>query len=192
MNIKGNTKLKTNADGLRVMERKLAVVIAHIARAWLYLICINWKQSYVNIIWDRRNYRQMSYICMTNVGCMKKTEKRLQLKDFDYAEFRKIADKAPFTQSEWASMLHVSERTLQRYAKSNGSFAPINAERAMQIAEVLTEGKKTFGKTEQFYKWMKSSPATSDGVLTLDDLNTAAGIQLVRAQLGRIQHGILA
>lgn len=129
---------------------------------------------------------------MTNVRTMKRTDKRIQLKDFDYNEFRKIADKAPFTQAEWATMLHVSERTLQRYAKSNGSFAPINAERAMQIAEVLSEGKKTFGKTEQFYKWMKSSPSTSDGILTLDALNTTAGIQLVLAQLGRIQHGILA
>ena len=65
------------------------------------------------------------------------------LKDFTYNEFKKIADKAPFTQAEWAAMLHVSERTLQRYAKSNGSFAPINAERAMQIDKVLKEGKIT-------------------------------------------------
>jgi DNA-binding transcriptional regulator YiaG len=77
------------------------------------------------------------------------------LKNFTYSEFKKIADKTPFTQAEWASILHVSERTLQRYAKNNGSFAPINAERALEIAQVINEGKKTFGKTELFYNWLK-------------------------------------
>src|SRR5450432_4386530 len=73
------------------------------------------------------------------------------VKDFNYSEFKKIADKTPFTQVEWAAMLHVSERTLQRYAKNNGSFAPINAERFVQINYVLTRGKKVFGNIEIFY-----------------------------------------
>ena len=72
------------------------------------------------------------------------------INNFTYNEFKKIADKVPFTQTEWASILHVSERTLQRYAKNNGSFAPINADRALQIAQVINEGKITFGKTELF------------------------------------------
>ena len=56
-----------------------------------------------------------------------------QVKDFNYAEFKKIADKTPFTLSEWSSILHLSERTLQRYAKNNSNFAAINAERALLI-----------------------------------------------------------
>src|SRR5438045_5603776 len=92
------------------------------------------------------------------------------LKDFTYNEFKKIADKTPFTQAEWASMLHVSERTLQRYAKNNGSFAPINAERALQIANVINEGKKTFGKTEMFYNWIKRNPFMLEGNLSFESL----------------------
>jgi len=114
------------------------------------------------------------------------------IKDFTYNEFKKIADNTPFTQAEWASILHVSERTLQRYAKNNGSFAPINAERAMQIADVINEGKKTFGKVDMFYNWLKRNPAMLEGSLSLQSLTTAIGIQLVLTQLGRIQHGILA
>ena len=67
------------------------------------------------------------------------------LKDFTFTAFKKIADKSPFSQSEWAIFLHLSERTLQRYAKSNSTFAAINAERALQIAHLLEEGKNTFG-----------------------------------------------
>ncbi|MEJ7627066.1 MAG: antitoxin Xre-like helix-turn-helix domain-containing protein [Ferruginibacter sp.] len=123
---------------------------------------------------------------------MKKTMVSPQLKDFVYSEFRKIADKTPFTQIEWAAMLHISERTLQRYAKANGAFAPINAERAMQIANVIAEGKKTFGKTEIFYNWLKSNPVMAEGSLSLESLHSASGIQQVLTQLGRIQYGILA
>ena len=114
------------------------------------------------------------------------------LKDFTYSEFKKIADKTPFTQAEWASLLHVSERTLQRYAKNNGSFAPINAERALQIAKVLQEGKITFGKVENFYNWIKRSPYMLEGNLSFESLTSYDGIQKVLTQLGRIQHGIFA
>lgn len=114
------------------------------------------------------------------------------VKNYTYNEFKKIADKIAFTQTEWASMLHVSERTLQRYAKNNSSFAPINAERALQIAHVIDEGKKTFGKTELFYNWLKKRPLMLEGPLSFESLTTTHGIQLVLTQLGRIQHGILA
>lgn len=129
---------------------------------------------------------------MTNVARMKKVSKNPALKEFVYDEFRKIADRVPFTQAEWASMLHISERTLQRYAKNNGVFAAINAERAHQIAHVIQEGKKTFGKTETFYTWLKNNPATAEGQLSIESLHSAQGIQMVLTQLGRIQYGILA
>lgn len=156
----------------------------------------------------------MSYIVLTKVGVMKKTNKNEKqkyssrveepmarynsvkaipsLKDFTFSEFKKIADKSPFTQSEWADILHVSERTLQRYAKSNGTFAPMNAERALQIGKVLEQGKITFGSAAAFYEWLKENPVMLEGPLSLASLTSAEGIQMVLTQLGRIQHGILA
>jgi len=113
-------------------------------------------------------------------------------KDFTYSEFKKIADKTPFTQAEWAAILHVSERTLQRYAKSNGVFAPINAERAMQIANVLKEGKTTFGSVDNFYQWLKQNPFSLEGNLSFQSLTSADGINKILTQLSRIQHGLFA
>ena len=161
--------------------------------------------------------RHVSYICETNVRVMKKKDKITnykpntstykieepmaayrsvkaipQVKEFTFNEFKKIADKAPFTQAEWASLLHVSERTLQRYAKNNGSFAPINAERALQIEKVLKEGEFTFGKIENFYNWLKRNPYMLGGNLSLETLTTANGIERVLTQLHRIQHGLFA
>jgi putative toxin-antitoxin system antitoxin component (TIGR02293 family) len=163
------------------------------------------------------NPRQVSYIWATNVRLMKKSEKnkpykaatpvsKVQepapvyrsvkvlpiVKDFTYSEFKKIADKAPFTQAEWAAILHVSERTLQRYAKDNSSFAPMNAERALQIDKVLKEAKVTFGKVENFYTWIKRGPYMLEGNLSFDSLTSYSGIEKVLTQLGRIQHGLFA
>ncbi len=114
------------------------------------------------------------------------------VKEFTYNEFKKIADNTPFTQAEWASMLHVSERTLQRYAKNNGSFAPINAERAMQIAHVLDRAGAVLGKLENFYHWIKRGPAILEGQLSFESLTTADGLNKILTQLGRIEHGLYA
>src|SRR6266550_2808933 len=59
------------------------------------------------------------------------------VKDFDYKEFKKIADKVPFTQKEWSDILHISERTLQRYAKDNGNFNFGVIDRILQIDKVM-------------------------------------------------------
>jgi putative toxin-antitoxin system antitoxin component (TIGR02293 family) len=122
-------------------------------------------------------------------GNLKKT---ISLKEFTYNDFKKIADRVPFTIAEWASILHVSERTLQRYSKNNSSFAPINAERITLIENVLKEAKNTFGKIENFYTWIKREPYMVDGNISLESLSTYEGIQNVLTQLGRIQHGISA
>ena len=114
------------------------------------------------------------------------------IKDFTYNEFKKIADKVPFTQAEWAAILHVSERTLQRYAKNNGVFAPINAERAMQVAQVLQRAKEVFGDINKFYHWIKRSPHMLEGNLGMQSLSTHDGINKILTQLGRIEHGLFA
>ena len=113
-------------------------------------------------------------------------------KNLTFNDYKKMADKTPFTQAEWAAMLHISERTLQRYAQKNASFSFINAERFQQLMQVIDKGKKILGSNEQFYNWLKSSPPSLDGDITVESLVTFDGIQKVFNQLGRIEHGILA
>ena len=121
-----------------------------------------------------------------------KSHPQVKVKDFTYSDFKKMADKVPFTQAQWAEMLHVSERTLQRYAKINASFAAINTQRALQISQVIKRAKEVFGDINNFYHWITRNPSTLEGTLSFESLTTHEGIEKVLTQLGRIEHGLFA
>ncbi len=112
--------------------------------------------------------------------------------EFNYKEFKKIADKVPFTQKEWADILHISERTLQRYAKDNGSFNFSVVDRILQIDKVIKKGIEVFGNIDKFMGWLKNNPFMLEGRLSLQSLGSIEGINMVLTQLGRIEHGLFA
>ena len=114
------------------------------------------------------------------------------VKDFDYKEFKKIADKVPFTLQEWSQILHISERTLQRYAKANSTFPFSVVDRILQIDKVIKRGIHVFGSMEKFIGWLRENPYMLEGRLSLQSLATIDGINKILTQLGRIEHGILA
>ena len=111
---------------------------------------------------------------------------------FTFQAFKNFADNTPFSMAEWSEMLHVSERTLQRYAKNNSSFAPINAERALQIFNLIKKGKEVLGSIDTFYNWLNRNPHMLEGNLSLQSLNTSDGINNVLTQLNRIEQGLFA
>ncbi len=114
------------------------------------------------------------------------------VKDFNYKEFKKIADKIPFTLQEWSQILHISERTLQRYAKANSSFPFSIVDRILQIDKVIKRGIEVFGSLDKFISWLRSIPYMLEGRLSLQSLRSIDGINLVLTQLGRIEHGLFA
>jgi putative toxin-antitoxin system antitoxin component (TIGR02293 family) len=110
--------------------------------------------------------------------------------DYPYRKFEKIARQIAFTQKEWAAILHLSEKTLQRYAKDNKSFEGIYVDRILQMQELIEMGLKTFTSSEAFYRWLKRDKPVLGELLTFDSLKSSRGIRLVIDQLGRIQHGV--
>lgn len=126
----------------------------------------------------------------TNVP--KVAHKLALVKDFNYKDFKKIADQVPFNLQEWSQVLHVSERTLQRYAKANNNFPFSIVDRVLQIDKVIKRGTEVFGDLDKFLSWLKSEPEMLEGKLSFQSLRSIEGINLVLTQLGRIEHGILA
>ncbi len=113
-------------------------------------------------------------------------------KDLTFNDFKKIASKADFTQKEWSDILHISERTLQRYSKENSVFSFSVTDRILQIDKVIKRGFEVFGSYEKFLLWIRDNPYMLEGRLSLHSLASFEGINNVLTQLGRIEHGIFA
>lgn len=110
--------------------------------------------------------------------------------EFVYKRFQKIADKVPFTQKEWANILNLSERTLQRYAKDNLPFAAIYVDRILHIEQLINLGLQTFISPEAFYSWLKKDKNVMGNKLNFESLYSSVGIQETIHQVGRILHNI--
>ncbi len=120
-----------------------------------------------------------------------RSSKIVEVTDFTYNDFKVIADKTDFLQKEWSDLLHISERTLQRYAGNSGNFNFSVTDRILQIDKVLERGRDVFGSYAKFLMWLREEPLVYDGYLSLHSLATFEGINEVLTQIGRIEHGIL-
>lgn len=118
--------------------------------------------------------------------------KQIKTKDITFNDFKKIADKTDFTQKEWSEILHISERTLQRYAKENTVFGFSVADRILQVNKVFERGLEVFGSYAKFNLWLRGDPYMLEGRLSLLSLASIEGINNILTQIGRIEHGILA
>lgn len=109
---------------------------------------------------------------------------------FTYNKFAKIAATIPFTQKEWASILHLSERTLQRYSLSNTAFDGIYVDRILHIEQLLQLGLQTFTTSEAFYQWLKKDKNVMGQLINFQSLYSTQGIQATINQVGRILHNV--
>lgn len=119
---------------------------------------------------------------------------RLQaaVSDFSYKKFQKIATLIPFTLTDWANILHLSERTLQRYAKDNKNFEGIYVDRILQIEKIINLGLEVFNGSDALYQWLKQPKEVMGDLIDFDYLYHTDGIQQILDQLGRIQQGVYA
>jgi putative toxin-antitoxin system antitoxin component (TIGR02293 family) len=92
---------------------------------------------------------------------------------------------------DFATLLPVSERTLQRYTAQQ----PLNrvvSEHLVHLAEVAARGVEVFGDKDAFRAWLHQ-PNTALGSRTpLSVLDSRFGIEMVLEELGRLEHGIVA
>lgn len=112
-------------------------------------------------------------------------------KGFSYNAFEAIKKMLPFTDSDWASHLNISLKTLQRNKKEEGFvFKPIHTEKIIELAEVANFGKKVFGDPKKFYLWLKTPLFTLNYMMPVDLLSNSYGKEMVMGELNKIEHGI--
>ncbi len=108
-----------------------------------------------------------------------------------FTQFLNIAQASPFTITEWSNYLHVSERTMQRYKKEKRTFDTLQSEKILHITLLYNTGIELFGTDEKFNKWLESDNLVLH-CKPKDLLDSMFGIGMLRDELTRIEHGILA
>jgi high-affinity nickel permease len=114
----------------------------------------------------------------------------LMVIDFTYSRFKKVYDMAPFSFKDWAGFLHLSERTLLRYASENKSFEGIYIERILMLERLFKKGIEVFATPDAFFTWLIKPKKVMGYVLDKSALSSTEGILALEDELGRIEHGI--
>jgi putative toxin-antitoxin system antitoxin component (TIGR02293 family) len=102
-----------------------------------------------------------------------------------------LAKKISLNIQELSNILHISERTLQRY-EDDAIIKTEYAEKAVELARLYTRGEEVFGSMDKFKLWVKSPSLAFNGEAPVTILDTSAGFDMVFKELGRIEHGIFA
>ncbi len=110
----------------------------------------------------------------------------------NYSFFENILNSSPFSFNEWAHYMSLSERTLHRYKKENKPFQASYAERIIEILLLYKYGIEVFGDKENFNTWLNTKSIVLGGVKPKELFDTTFGIGLVKDELTRIEHGVLA
>jgi putative toxin-antitoxin system antitoxin component (TIGR02293 family) len=117
---------------------------------------------------------------------------RVVRKGISPKEFEHVQKSTSFSTLQWARLLQLSERTLQRYRDENKVFQPVQSERILDIALLYDYGIDVFEDKDNFEAWLNSKIPALGNQQPIDLLDTQFGIQLVKDQLTRIAHGIFA
>lgn len=96
-----------------------------------------------------------------------------------------------FTAKKMASILQVTERTIQR--KRDTDILDVHmSEKILQIADVYSKGCGVFDSSEQFNDWLKLENRALGNRKPVDLLTSQYGAKMVLDELGRIAYGVTA
>src|SRR5688572_17330636 len=83
-----------------------------------------------------------------------------------FSAFYAFINKSPFTLSDWATFLPISERTLQRYRdkKENVTLDKHLSEKVLEIALLFRRGAEVFGAVDTFFAWLSARNMSIGGI----------------------------
>jgi putative toxin-antitoxin system antitoxin component (TIGR02293 family) len=102
-----------------------------------------------------------------------------------------MAKNISLTQQEISDIMHISERTLQRYDDAD-VIKTEYSEKAIALARLYDRGTEVFGSIDKFKIWIRTPSVIFKGEAPLSLLDTSFGFTMVLNELGRIEHGIFA
>lgn len=109
---------------------------------------------------------------------------------FTIASFNALSEVLGFSQAEWAQLLHISLRTLQRYLKDGTPFEGLHAELLVHLQRLTDLGLTLFATTAGWVQWLRTPKEVLGHTLGFSALGSISGIRLLRHELGRMAEGV--
>ncbi|NQU32920.1 MAG: DUF2384 domain-containing protein [Bacteroidetes bacterium] len=81
---------------------------------------------------------------------------------------------------------------MQRYKKERGTFNSTSSERIISITMLNKYGVEVMGSQDNYNIWLKSRNISMGNIEPISLLDSSFGIQIIREELTRIEHGVLA
>lgn len=106
------------------------------------------------------------------------------------ATIQHLADSAGLDIKELISLLPVTPRNLLRYNDTD-LLSNVVSDHLIALADLFSIGTRALGK-EYFLDWLNSNILSLGDKKPFHFLRTHAGIELIKTELGRIEHGIFA
>lgn len=100
-----------------------------------------------------------------------------------------LARQLSLTLQELAKVLHISERTLQRY-KNDDFLSADTSEKALMLSQLYQRGVEVFGSSDNFNDWLRTPLPAFRQQAPIAFLDTTFGFQLINDELGRIEYGV--
>lgn len=107
-----------------------------------------------------------------------------------YSLFSLIQLYTPFSESDWAVLLDLSTKSLQRYKQAATTFGPLQSEKIIEMAEVTKVGLDVFEDTEAFRVWLNTPNFALGNLPPMELLKDSYGKEMVISELIRIDNGI--
>lgn len=86
----------------------------------------------------------------------------------------------------------ISSRTMARRKEKRERFSPAESDRLLRLARVFARALRAFDDKDKAARWMTRQNQALGGPTPLELLDTDIGVEQVREELGRIEHGIFA
>jgi putative toxin-antitoxin system antitoxin component (TIGR02293 family) len=109
---------------------------------------------------------------------------------FDLARLDRLQATIGFSQAEWATIINVSLKTLQRYQKEGRPFDGLQAEHLQQIEQLIALGLSVFADAKALEAWLRRSKQVLGKSIDFSALQSFWGTRLLFDELGRMVHGI--
>jgi putative toxin-antitoxin system antitoxin component (TIGR02293 family) len=103
--------------------------------------------------------------------------------------FKSVAASLGFSDREFAGVLKIPNRTLDRRLKHD-LLSPDESDRLARVANILKRAQKVFGNMEKARDWMNTPLSAFEGETPLQRADTSIGANQVDDVLGRIDYGV--